>query len=305
MTPVRARFLVGDDEGGARADALLARHMGISVAAARRLVDAGAVRVDGRKAVKGTHLRPGASVEVTEGGGLARFTTVLPDPLLRLPVLFEDAHLVVVDKPAGVPSHPLREGELGTAANAIVAVWPECAMASLDAREGGLAHRLDTPTSGVLMAARSRPVWNALRRALAAAGCEKRYLCLVRGVPPDQGRIDADIGRRGRRGRKVQVGGGRNPQAAETRWTVVRRGEGHALVEARLHAGRAHQVRAHLAAAGFPIVGDDRYGEEAASGSGASAEVGLRLHAASIDLVHPVTGAALMVEAPPPAWARR
>jgi len=303
VTEVRSRFLVGPDEGGRRADAVVARHLGISAGAARRLVEAGAVRVDGHRAPKGSRLLPGATVEILEGAQRERFTAVVPDPSLRLPVLFEDAHLVVVDKPAGVASHPLREGELGTAANAIVAMWPECATASPDAREGGLAHRLDTPTSGVLMAARTRQVWTALRETLAAAGCEKRYLCLVRGAPPDEGHIAADIGRRGRHGRTVRVGGGRNPQAAETRWTVVRRGEGRTLLEARLHAGRAHQVRAHLAAAGFPIVGDDRYGEEASNETGASPAVGLRLHAAAIHLVHPVTGAALVVEAPPPPWA--
>ena len=85
----------------------------------------------------------------------------------------------------------------------------------------------------------------------------------------------------------------------------LHRAEGTALVEARLHAGRAHQVRAHLAAAGFPLVGDDRYGAEAADASGAAPAPDLRLHAAAISLIHPVTGVALMVEAPAPAWARR
>ncbi len=106
-----------------------------------------------------------------------------PEPELPLAVLYADAHLVAVDKPAGVPSHPLHAGERGTLANALVARFPECAGAGDDRREAGLGHRLDNGTSGVILAARRHDVWLALRAALKAPSCEKSYLAEVIGRP--------------------------------------------------------------------------------------------------------------------------
>jgi 23S rRNA pseudouridine1911/1915/1917 synthase len=256
-------------------------------------------------------LRAGATVDIAPHGDPA--APVWPDQAVELVVIYEDPYLVAIDKPAGMAAHPLVAGEMGTAANGIVARFPECASASPDPREGGLGHRLDTATSGVLIAARSRLAWNGLRRALGDENCEKRYLCEVWGVPESEGRIAADIGRRGRRGGVVRTdGGGRRPLPAETRWTVLLRGAETALIEARLHSGRPHQVRAHFAKAGFPIVGDDRYGgvrtadateRLAPDRSGVGSRPGLRLHAVSVHLRHPMTGAELLIEAPHPAWA--
>jgi 23S rRNA-/tRNA-specific pseudouridylate synthase len=118
------------------------------------------------------------------------------------------------------------------------------------------------------------------------------------GAPPDAGVETAPIGRAGRRGGRVRVGAGRQPLAARTEWEVVERRGATTLVRARLHAGRAHQVRAHLSAAGFPILGDEVYGH----GAGA-AGARLRLHALSVALAHPTTGQPLLIEAPPPPWA--
>jgi 23S rRNA pseudouridine1911/1915/1917 synthase len=268
------------------------------------------VRVDGRLLAKGTRLGVGAIVEVAAhpaaGGPIAA------DPTVKIVVLYQDDQLVAVDKPAGVPSHPLRPGERGTVANGLVARFPSCAGASEDPREGGLAHRLDTATSGVLIAARSPDVWATLRRALGGEDCRKSYLCEVWGAPPDVGRIDAEIGRRGRRGGVVRVGGGgRQPRAAATEWTVIARRHQTVLLEARLHAGRPHQVRAHLAAAGFPIVGDDRYddryqqryGDRPGGPLASRVPTRLHLHASALRFRHPVTGSLLEISAPAPPWA--
>ena len=300
------RFLVDAAAFGMRLDAFVGQSVGLSAAGGRRLIAAGAVRVDGRPAAKGARLVTGAVVEVAPHADPA--SLVLPERFLQMTFLYEDEDLVAIDKPAGVPSHPLAPHELGTAANALVSRYPECAGASPDPREGGLGHRLDTATSGVLIAARSRRAWQALRRALGADTCEKRYLCEVWGAPPDVGTIDFEIGRSGRRGRTVRTDGGRHPRPAETRWTVIARRPRTTLVEVRLHTGRPHQVRAHLASAGFPIVGDDRYGARgvplAVPGvQDAVQACKLHLHAASVRLVHPVTGVELTIEAPPPAWA--
>jgi 23S rRNA pseudouridine1911/1915/1917 synthase len=297
MTRVR----VGEEQAGLRVDHVVAAAVpGLTVSRARRLVVEGAVRVDGRLARKGDAVVAGQTVEIDLGDGAEARpgeAGLVPDPTVSVGWLYADEALVAIDKPAGVPSHPLRAGERGTAANALVARYPECAAASPDAREGGLGHRLDNETSGVLLAARSRAAWEGLRAALRAPSCVKTYLAEVVGAPPDAGVETAPIGRAGRRGGRVRVGAGRQPLAARTEWEVVQRRGATTLVRARLHAGRAHQVRAHLSAAGFPIWGDTVYGQ--AEGEGAL----LRLHALSVSLAHPTTGRALLIEAPPPPWA--
>ena len=299
-----ARVRVDDSRAGKRVDHLVAEVVpGLGVAGARRLVEAGGVRVDGRVARKGERLAAGQTLDIDEAGARAGGAAgVAPDAGLVVAWLHVDEVLVAIDKPPGVPSHPLRAGELGTAANAIVARFPECAGASPDPREGGVAHRLDNETSGVLLAARGHDAWDALRAALRAPGCVKTYLAEVVGAPPDRGVETAPIGRAGRRGGRVRVGAGRAPLSARTEWEVVEQRGATTLVRARLHAGRAHQVRAHLAAAGFPIVGDAIYGSGAGA-RGGEAVPGLRLHAHTITFVHPRTRAALLIEAPPPRWA--
>lgn len=295
-----ARFQVDPGAAGRRVDHLVTAALpGLSVAAARRLIAAGAVRVDGRPARKGEQLAAGQAVEVDEApvallGDEAR--RVRPDPELAIAILRVESSFVAITKPAGVASHPRAAGQLGTAANAIVARFPECAAASPDPREGGLVHRLDTGTSGVLIAARSATAWPRLHAALSGPDCEKTYLAEVSGRPPEVGEASAPIGRVGRRGARVRVDGGRNPLAAHTTWEVIGRRPDTALLRVRLRHGRAHQVRAHLAAAGHPIVGDPLYGGAAADD--------LRLHAAAVRFRDPDSGALILIESPPPAWAK-
>jgi len=292
-----ARVRVDEARAGARVDHVVAELVpGLGVAGARRLVAAGGVRLDGARAAKGARVRAGQTLEIDDAAPAPGVARAAPDASVPVAWLYVDDALVALAKPAGVPSHPLRVGERGTAANALVARFPECAEASPDAREGGLAHRLDNETSGVLLAARSRDAWEKLRASLGGDASRKTYLAEVVGAPPERGVETAPIGRAGRRGGHVRVGSGRAPLSARTEWDVVERRGATTLVCARLHAGRAHQVRAHLASAGFPIVGDEIYG---AGGAG----LHLHLHAHTIALPHPVTGAPFFVEAPPPAWA--
>jgi 23S rRNA pseudouridine1911/1915/1917 synthase len=298
------------DLAGSRLDAFLVRAgAAASAGAARRLLDQGAVRVDGRPGRKGQLVAAGQTVElqVAEAG-----EAVIPDPAMPLAVLYQDAALVAVNKPAGWPTHPLQPGERGTLASALVARFPECASASRDPREAGFAHRLDTGTSGVVVAARDPDSWQALRRIIGGERCEKCYLAEV--VPPpeplaaggtvDHAVVDAAIGRRGRRSGQVRVGTGRGLLPARTEIAVRQRRPQTWLVEARLHRGRAHQVRAHLGHLGMPVLGDPLYGDPGAAALAAALGVGgFRLHAWRIRLIHPHTGAALDIEAPPPDWA--
>jgi 23S rRNA pseudouridine1911/1915/1917 synthase len=313
------RLLVEASAAGQRLDHFVAAALpAASVHGARRLIADGGVRVDGRRPRKGERLAAGQLVDIEDGRGrdgvvrapvavgAAISQAIEPDLSLPLEVIYLDEAMIAIAKPAGVPSHPLRPGETGTAANALVARFPECATASADPREGGLAHRLDTDTSGVLLAARNPEAWALLRAALGAPSCEKTYLAEVAGAPPDRGAVDMPIGRRGRRGSRVLLDRGRHPLPARTEWEVIARADGTALLRARLHAGRAHQVRAHLAAAGHPILGDATYGDDQSRAlASARGVTGLRLHAASVSLRHPVSGVAMSIDAPPPAWAVR
>ena len=246
-----------------RLDRFLANAAGCSRAAARRLIDDGQVRLGGRPAGKSDLVEEGDYVEILSGD-LPTDDELRPVPEreLVLDVLYEDGDLVAVVKPAGIASHPLRPGETGTVANALCGRYPECAFASADPREGGLAHRLDRGTSGVLLAARTRPIWELLREAFRRGKTEKRYLALGWGrsarasastcrspTHPRPGKILAVPDEH--RAREL---GAKN---ARTDVTLVERLGGLSLVDCRTRTRRMHQIRVHLASVGAPIYGDD------------------------------------------------
>jgi 23S rRNA pseudouridine1911/1915/1917 synthase len=203
-------------------------------------------------------------------------------------LLFADPHLVAIDKPAGIPAQATLTSDRGT--------LPELAAALL----GGpvtLVHRLDRETSGVTVLARSPEATLALAEAFRAGVPEKTYLALcLRPPSPPQGRIEAAIGRDPRRAglRTISPGG----DAAATRYRTLAIGHA-ALVEARPETGRTHQVRVHLAHLGAPLLGDPKYGGPRMVGAVSVPRV--MLHAARLELPHPVTGAPLRFEAPVPA----
>jgi 23S rRNA pseudouridine1911/1915/1917 synthase len=238
-----------------RLDVAVAQAAGCTRREAQRLIEEGRVRVDGRARAlsKGTFVEAGAAVDVEPPGDSAP----IAEPELPLTVLHQDARFVFVDKPAGMATHPLRPGERGTLANALVARFPECAAASAQLREGGVGHRLDHATTGVLVAARSREAWTALRAEFAGGRVEKTYWALVVGDPPERGEIFAALAHAGQR---VTTAPRANSMPAETRFVVLQRGPSCALVEAVAHTGRMHQIRAHLAHLGHPLVGDELYG---------------------------------------------
>lgn len=312
----QTRLIVGEAEAGLRLDAFLARQNIVpSATAARRAIADKIVLVGGRLGKKGQHLAQGQVVEIA--GAIQDQVVPAPAAEIPLPVLYVDDALVVVDKPAGLPSHPLRAGEGASAAGALVARFPDCAGASPDPREAGLVQRLDRGTTGVLVAARRRAVWPSLRDALSAPDCLKIYRAEIVGRFPEisAGQMDfvspgaqpgtlvvaVPIGRVGRRGSRVKLGGGRQPLPALTEISVVEQRPTTCLVEARLCKGRTHQVRAHLAYIGVPVVGDTTYGE---AGLDTNPPAALHLHAAVLVFKHPTTGQPLRVEAPLPNWAR-
>ncbi len=278
-------------DAGDRADKVLARHF--PDAGRRRLAelfDDGCVKIGGRRARKGDRVEAGDVLELSRSplAGDALRPAPDPDAAARLEVLVERPDVVVVAKPAGMPSQPLRAGELGTAANGIAARFPECAALGDDPRDGGLVHRLDIGTSGALVAARTEAAYRALRDALHAGAVDKQYLAITCGRPVAR-ECYAPLAQRGRRAAVDHTEG----LAAHTMFAVERAAGDHALVRCTARSGRMHQVRAHLAHVGAPIAGDALYGGAPLAGFD-----GFFLHAARIEL--PLPGGPLVALAPEP-----
>lgn len=267
---------IQEREVGIRLDRVLCSRLTLSRAQVKRLFEAGEVRRNGRRADKGEIVARGDRVEL---GAELRDSSALPDRELPLDVRYQDDALVVVDKRAGVPSHPLRPGELGCVANALLARFPEMQGVGYDDRQPGLVNRLDNDTSGLLLCARSKASFEALREALETGKIDKSYLALVtRPVRPQV--IELSLSPSPRHRARVEVNALGRPAR-----TVVHACRAHGeffLIEVRAGTAYRHQVRAHLAAVGAPIVGDALYG-------GAP---GPRhyLHAAKLAFAHPFTG---------------
>ena len=268
-------FVVGEAQAGLRLDVTLRAHYsGWSRRRIARALEEGRVTVDGHPARKGQVVHDGARVVIQGLPDTPENLRPVPEEA-ALTVLYEDAAIVSVSKPAGIPSHPLRAGERGTLANALVARFAECAGASTDPREAGLCHRLDTGTSGVLVAARTRDAYLALRLAFRTGRVEKEYLALVSGEAVT---------------RVVRMPTADRSIPAETRIEPIERFGTFTLVRCTTSGGQRHQVRVHLAEAGHAVAGDERYGGSAVAGLG-----GFFLHAASVRLPHPLTGATIEI----------
>lgn len=250
-------FHVGDDEHGERLDRLVARHVESGRRKIAELFRRGAVRVRGRIAKKGALARRGDEITVRVA------PLILPEPDLPLDVRLETPYVVVVDKPAGQPTAPARDGDSGTLAGALLARYPEMAGIGYRAREPGLLHRLDTGTSGLVVAARSAAAFTALRKGLGEGRIEKHYLAVVlSGGLPESGMIAARIEPDPHDRRRVTVTSEPHEGAAAriTHFRTLRVNSPWALVEVLARHAYRHQVRVHLASIGHPIAGDALYG---------------------------------------------
>jgi 23S rRNA pseudouridine1911/1915/1917 synthase len=268
------------DQVGERLDVFVARRLApMTRSRVQKLIEEEKVTVDGRGERASFRLAEGQAVSVTvpparEGSAQAEE--------IALDIIFEDADIVVINKPPGMTVHPSPGHLTATLVNAILAHCKDLSGIGGVLRPG-IVHRLDRDTSGVILVAKNDDAHNALARQLKERTVEKTYLALVEGTPkPPEGIIDAPILRDPRnRQRMAVIEGGRD---SVTAYKVIERYEGYSLVEARPKTGRTHQIRVHFQAIGHSIVGDKFYGKP-------SKLVGRQfLHASSIALAHPRTG---------------
>ena len=287
----RIALTAGPEQDGQRLDVALAAHPNVgSRAAAQKLLEAGAVTVDGRARPKRHRLSPGERVEAETPEAVA----VDPGEAgagVPFEVAYEDEHLLVVDKPAGVVVHPAPGHEAGTLAQALAS---RGAAGGADAWRPGIVHRLDRDTSGLMVVAKSDAVHRALQELIRRREMRREYLALVNGRPGARsGTIDAPIGR-DRRDRTAHSTSTDRPRDAVTHFEIERAFPRTTLLRVRLETGRTHQIRVHLAAIGHPVCGDAQYG-----GGACGVRLGLTrqyLHAAKLVFMHPISGAPVVCE---------
>ena len=287
------------DRAGERLDAFLARSLpDLTRSAAQRLLEEGAVTLGGKPAKKNAKTAPGDVVEVA-----------LPDPRpvevvpqdIPLDVVYEDEHIIVVNKPVGLVVHPAPGHPDGTLVNALLY---HCGT-SLSGINGevrpGIVHRIDRDTSGLIIAAKNDRAHLALSAQLQDHSLARVYEAVVVGsLREDDGTVDAPIGRHPVDRKKMAIVPGTG-RPAVTHWRVLGRYPGYTHVECRLETGRTHQIRVHMASIGHPLLGDTVYGSKKPWPGLA----GQCLHARKLRFVHPVTGEAVELECPLPDWFER
>lgn len=297
------------ESAGDRADRFLAAALGdISRSRVKALIESGAVTRDGRPLND-----PSESVRAG-----AHYVLSLPDPVsarpepqaIALPILYEDADLIVLDKPAGLVVHPAPGNEAGTLVNALLAHCGDDLPGIGGERRPGIVHRLDKDTSGVMVVAKTELALATLSAAFAARDLDRAYLALAWGLPtPASDEIEGAIGRDPRDRKRMAVVP-RGGKAALTRYRTLRSWHAAvAMLECRLATGRTHQIRVHLSARGHPIIGDPVYLRRTPAAARVLPDDKRRamldfprqaLHATRLGFAHPRTGAALSFETTPP-----
>ena len=289
-------FVATQDDGGLRLDsALVGRGLMPSRAQAQRAIREGRVSVDGQVRRASHRLAAGDQVTLAEADEAPEHD----EPTIPVDVAFEDDHLMVVDKPAGVVVHPGAGRTHGTLAQALEGR----AAGGPDPTRAGIVHRLDRDTSGLLVVAKSEEAHTALQRMLRERRIEREYLALVEGRPDARaGTIDAPSGR-DRDRRTVMSTRTDRARSAVTHFEVIEVLPRTTLLRVKLETGRTHQIRAHLAAIGHPVCGDTRYG-----GGPCGQRLGLMrqfLHSAKLAFAHPMTRATVVCESKAPADLHR
>jgi 23S rRNA pseudouridine1911/1915/1917 synthase len=248
----------------------------------------------------------------TKVRGEEAFRVAVPEPTaahnepqdIPLKVVFEDEHLLVVDKPAGLVVHPAAGNLDGTLVNALLHHCGGSLSGIGGVARPGIVHRIDKDTSGLLVVAKSDVAHEGLARQFAAHSIDRRYLAIVNGVPRSaQGKIDAPLARSAANRKKIAIVEGSRGKRAVTHWRRLQPLRDAALVECRLETGRTHQVRVHMASIGHPLVGDPVYGRARKTHGKLLKELQFHrqaLHATALGFTHPVTKHRLSFSSPMP-----
>jgi 23S rRNA pseudouridine1911/1915/1917 synthase len=316
-------FIVEPQRGGERLDRFLAAEtlaagVPLSRTRAKALIEAGAARVDGARVSEPSFsVRAGQRVHID----IPPATDAAPaGEDIPLDVVFEDEHLLVIDKAAGLVVHPAAGHPSGTLVNALIGHCGASLSGIGGVRRPGIVHRLDKDTSGLMVVAKSDAAHQGLAKTFADHGrtmeLTREYLAFVWGAPErPAGVIDAPLGRHAVDREKIAIVPAARGRRAVTHWRIVERfGAEASLIACRLETGRTHQIRVHLASIGHPLLGDPVYGQGFKSKAARlppAAQAALRalgrqaLHAAALGFAHPVTGATLRFESAPPPDMQR
>lgn len=289
-------WLVPDGLDGDRVDAAAARMTGLSRSRIEELAAAGQVLVNSERVAKSHRVRGGDLLEVEIV--TARMLEVVPQEVAGIGIVYDDADIVVVDKPAGVAAHPSLGWEGPSVVEHLAAAGFRISTSGVAERQG-IVQRLDVGTSGLMVVAKSEPAYTALKRAFRSREVRKIYHTLVQGLPdPLDGTIDAPIGRHpGADYKMAVVGGGRH---SITHYQVLEAFRAVTLLEVHLETGRTHQIRVHMQAIRHPCVGDPTYGGDPVLAK----RLGLErqwLHAVELGFAHPRSGEDLVFRSEYPA----
>ena len=284
------------DRDGERADVFLSRSVPeLTRSAAQRLLEQGAVLLDGRAVKKNDRLSPGAELSLT-----------LPDPEpvdarpqdIPLDVIYEDGDVIVVNKPVGLVVHPAPGHPDGTLVNALLYHCRNSLSGINGQLRPGIVHRIDRDTSGLIIAAKHDGAHLALAAQLQDHSLARTYEAVAVGrLKEDSGTVSAPIGRHPVDRKRMAVDP-KNGREAVTHWSVLARYPGYTHVECRLETGRTHQIRVHLASIGHPLLGDTVYGAK----KPVPGLAGQCLHARRLRFIHPSTGEPVELECPLPPW---
>ena len=282
------------DKTGERLDAALARLVpSLSRSQAQRLIEQGAVTHGGRPVKKNEKLSAGDTLELTLPE--VREVPIEAQPI-PLEVCYEDADVIVVNKPKGLVVHPAPGHADGTLVNALLAHCGDSLSGIGGEKRPGIVHRIDKDTSGLIIAAKNDAAHAALAAQLKDHSLARTYICLVCGrIRDDAGTIDAPIGRHPTDRKKMAVTQ-KNSRRAVTHWEVIARYPGVTHLRCRLETGRTHQIRVHLAHIGHPILGDTVYGNK----KPVPGLTGQCLHATGLRFIHPRTGQPVELTCPRP-----
>ena len=292
-------MIIAPDDVGKRLDIFISEANGVTRSAAQRLIENELVTVNDHPAAKNYRLRAGDEVE-----------TELPEPVpldaepqdIPLDIVYEDADLLVVNKPKGMVVHPAPGNPDGTLVNALL--WHIRDLSGINGvMRPGIVHRIDKDTSGLLIVAKNDAAHLALAEQIKAHSFEREYQAIVVGTPRDEcGIVDAPIGRNPRDRKKMAVVP--NGRPARTHYRLLERFDGFSHLSLTLETGRTHQIRVHMAHIGHPVMGDEVYGANRTRFEKQTARLisGQCLHAKRIGFVHPTTGEFLRFDSELPEY---